>query len=95
MNATRKIEKVTDIYAFSTSDQNLEKAIAKRLNIVGQIEKEMKTDDENESIKLLRVYSEMPPEARGIMDYMLVCLCGWTMNNIIENAEETKNIIPV
>lgn len=88
-------EKITDIFKKSTSTEDIASALKERLDVVGQIMNDMMTDDENDSKKLLCIYQNSSPEERGIMDYVLVCLCGYTMHSVIENAKETGNILPI
>lgn len=76
-----------------TTDVMIKKAEEKNLDLVGQIAEEIFNDDENDTSNLLRLYKEANETERAIMDSMLVSICGWTMNTIIENAEKEENVL--
>ena len=80
-------------YKGETEDQTIKEAQENKCDIVGQIMEEMMSDDENDTERLLFAYENATEEERAIMDYVLVCLCGYTMNTIIEHAKEYKNFL--
>lgn len=76
------------IYKGDTTDEDINLAEKKGLDIVHKVFDEMGADDENETIKLLAAYKQASEAERGIMDYVLVCLCGWTMSSLIQKAND-------
>ena len=62
-------------------------AIEEDLDIVSEVQKQMFSDMENDSRILLARYSEETPEVREAMDFVLICLCGYSMESLIDKAE--------
>lgn len=59
-------------------------------DVIGKIIDEALSDTENESCRLLRNYLDADETERAIMDSVLVCLCGWTMETIIEMCGDNR-----
>lgn len=60
-------------------------------DVITQISLEMFNDDENDSQKLIDLYKAADSRERAIMDAVMVCICGWTMGHIIENAPDLED----
>lgn len=85
------MSKFYDCFKGDTTWNSIRKGIELDCDVVSQIFAEMESDTENESSKLLTAYQKSNEEERALMDYVLVCLCGYTMNTIIEHAEDAGN----
>ena len=85
------MSKFYDCFKGSTTWDNIKDGIELNCDVVNQIQIEMESDTENESYKLLTAYQRANEDERALMDYILVCLCGYTMNTIIEHAKDTEN----
>ena len=62
-------------------------AIEEDLDIVSEVQKQMFSDMENDSRILLDRYNEETPEVREAMDFVLICLCGYSIESLIDRAE--------
>ena len=76
-----------------TSDKIITEALEKDLDVVSEIYAAIATDSENESRKLLNRYLSANEQERAVMDDLLVMLCGYTMNSIIEHATNVYNYL--
>ncbi|MBQ6856858.1 MAG: hypothetical protein IJO13_07115 [Lachnospiraceae bacterium] len=72
------------VYLRSTNDSDIEKAESKSLDVITAILEEAVSDDANESSRLIDFYKSLSETERAVADYVLVCLCGWTMHTIIK-----------
>ena len=52
-------------------------------NLIPTIFAEIESDGENESEELLRYYLDCNPEARDVVDNVLMYLCGWTFETLL------------
>lgn len=77
-----------EFYLGGTKDETVERAIDYDYDVITVIKKEMETDCDWESLKLLELYLQADEKERAILDAALVCMCGWTMESIITNIEE-------
>lgn len=73
-------------YKGYTENSDVKKAMALELDIVSQIMIDMESDTENQSAMLLELYLNADEEEKGMLDYLLVSLCGYTLKTIINNA---------
>ena len=48
---------------------------------------EMSSDDENESDKLINYYEICNQQERGVIDQVLMYLCGWSFNSLLQRAQ--------
>ena len=62
-------------------------AIEEDLDIVSEVQEQMLSDMENDSRILLNRYNGETPEVREAMDFVLICLCGYSMESLIDRAE--------
>ena len=59
-------------------------------SLISTILKEMQSDTEDESNKLLLLYMISDEKERAMLDYMLVVLCGWSMKTLIEKNRASR-----
>ena len=85
------MSKFYDCYKRYTTSDTIEQGIDLNCDVVNQIYLEMDSDTENESCKLLYAYRRANEDERALMDYVLTCLCGHTMETIINTTIETEN----
>ena len=52
-------------------------------NLIPTIYAEMESDGENESEELLRYFLRCNPEARDVVDNVLMYICGWTFETLL------------
>ena len=52
-------------------------------NIIPTLFAEIESDQENESEALLRYYLDCKPEARDVVDNVLMYICGWTFETLL------------
>ena len=83
--------KFYDCFKGRTTSDTIEKGIDLNCDVVNQIYLEIESDMENESFKLLIAYRRANEEERALMDYVLTCLCGYTMETIINTTIKTEN----
>lgn len=76
-----------DVFKNHTSDEEITEALEKKLDVIGAILEAMQSDDENDSAKLLETYKDASRDERALLDYALVCITGYTMSTMIENAK--------
>lgn len=57
-------------------------------SIIMEIYNHMSSDTEDDTIHLLDLYLEADKKERAILDSMMVCICGYTMESIIFLMEE-------
>ncbi len=55
-------------------------------SVINTIFEEMTNDDQDDSSNLLAAYANATEEERAIMDYQLVCICGWSLHSLIQMA---------
>ena len=67
-----------------TKADSILKALVADADVISTIRQEAESDEENESAKLLNMYHNASDEEKAIMDSVLVTICGWTMESIIE-----------
>lgn len=79
------------VFFGNTDDEQIEYAMKEKLDVISAIKEEAMSDDENESFNLLNYYRSASDEQRSVMDCVLVCICGWTMNTIIEKSEPIED----
>lgn len=79
------------VFYGNTNDEEIKTAMRHKLDVINTIKKEAMSDDENESYNLLNYYRMATEEQRSIMDCVLVTICGWTMNTIIEKSEPIED----
>lgn len=56
------------------------------MNLIDYIDSEMGNDDEDrddQSEQLERVYLEASDEAKAVLDKAFICLCGWSLTNLV------------
>lgn len=70
-----------------TSAKTVSAALADKLSVKQLIKKELDNDSEDESEKMLKLYILANTEQRAVMDALLVCICGETMESLINNAK--------
>lgn len=66
-----------------TSVKTVNAALADKLSVKQLIKKELDNDSEDESEKMLKLYVLANAEQRAVMDALLVCICGETMESLI------------
>ena len=71
-----------------TTDEDL----AGDKDVIAYILTEMLSDDENDSTKLTDLYRQANETERAVMDSVLVCVCGWTMGHIMQEAPELEDL---
>ena len=76
-----------------TSKEFINCAIKEKYDVVTQIINSGLTDDENDSKFLLNMYLDADEKERAIMDAMLVCICGYTMESIIFSCKQHNVIL--
>lgn len=87
-NHDKSFNSFREYYYCFLNDTTLEKLKeAEEKDVISVIQEEMATDTENDSAKLIDLYQKVSKEERALLDYMLVCLCGYTMSSIIEKAK--------
>lgn len=52
--------------------------------------REMESDKEDESERILALYSMVDERERALLDYLLVALCGWTLSSLMMKNQESK-----
>lgn len=57
-------------------------------SIIMEIYNHMSSDTDDDTIHLLNLYLEADKKERAILDSMMVCICGYTMESIIFLMEE-------
>ena len=62
-------------------------AIEEDLDVISAVTQAIYTDMENDSRILLDEYDNASPEIRKAMDFVLICLCGYSMESLIDKAE--------
>jgi len=55
-------------------------------NIIPVIYEAMGTDQENDSQRLFNYYRDCNEEERAAINTMLICLCGWSFETILEKC---------
>lgn len=78
-----KVESMIRAMRNNTTDLDLQKAEDNDLDVVSAIIAEGCTDDTNESRLLIELYKNADGRDRALMDTMLICICGWSMKQII------------
>ena len=69
-----------------TTDETLNEAIIHERDIISTITEEMLADQGYDPAILLQLYKKADELERAIMDSVLMCLCGWSMESIIKNS---------
>ena len=69
------------------TEEQIDKAIEDRKDVVGCIVEEALTDIANESQRLLSFYRNSNERDRALIDTMLTFICGWRMKTLIERAD--------
>lgn len=75
----------------NTTKEDVEYAINEDLDVISQIQTEMMTDYDCDSMSVLVDYMNANEDERAIMDALLINLCGWSMGSIIKRAAEADN----
>lgn len=70
----------------TTKDETLNEAIIHERDIISTITEEMLADQGYDPAILLQLYKKADELERAIMDSVLMCLCGWSMESIIKNS---------
>lgn len=63
--------------------------------LVQTILSEMESDKDDESERILALYSMVNERDRALLDYLLVALCGWTLSSLMEKNMESKRAIDI
>ncbi len=63
--------------------------------LVQTILSEMESDKDDESERILALYSMVNERDRALLDYFLVALCGWTLSSLMEKNMESKRAIDI
>ena len=69
-----------------TKDETLNEAIIHKRDIISTITEEMLADQGYDPAILLQLYKKADELEQAIMDSVLMCLCGWSMESIIKNS---------
>lgn len=56
-------------------------------DIVTLVLMEIGSDTENESEKLIKYYNECNGQKRNVIDQVLMYLCGWSFNSLLQKAQ--------
>lgn len=70
-----------------------EKEVEKIPDIIGTMAEEIGTDNCNHSARIIEKYSEMSEEARGVVDDLIMDICGWSMNTLLGLAKMRGNYL--
>ena len=81
-------------YFGKTTDEMIDKAHTymeehPRASIPAMVYDEMEHNTDPEDGKsILELYAAATPEEKAKYDYLMVCLCGWTLGSVLEHMEE-------
>ena len=70
-----------------TSVGTVSEALKDKLNVKQLIKDTLANDSEDESEKTLTLYALATAEQRAVMDALLVCMCGETMESLIYSTK--------
>lgn len=71
-----------------TTDESVKKALENRYDVCEVLTTEILSDCDREPHAALQLYADANEHERAVMDALLINLCGWSMNSIINFAEE-------
>jgi hypothetical protein len=57
-------------------------------DIIGKIFGEMSSDGENDSEKLLEFYELVSDREKGVINRVLLYICGWTLPTLIKKVQD-------
>ena len=59
-------------------------------DVVSTIYNEIATDDYNQSARIIEKYEAMNDEQKHIVDDLLMDICGWTLDSLIDLAKDRE-----
>jgi hypothetical protein len=62
------------------------------MSIVSRVQEYMVTDDDDQSDRLLRDYQAASDVEKKAIDAALICLCGYSLKTIIEEAKHDDDM---
>lgn len=62
-------------------------------DIVSTIYNEIGADDYNQSARIIEKYDAMTSEQKAIVDDLLIDICGWAMDSLVELAKDREYFV--
>ena len=62
-------------------------------DIINTMAEEIATDSCNHSARIIEKYGWMSVEQKGIVDELIMDICGWTLHSLVELAKMRANYV--
>lgn len=57
------------------------------MSLVSRIAEAIMSDDDDQSERLIDTYQQASPEQQQAIDDCLICICGWSIPSLMEQAK--------
>lgn len=60
------------------------------MSLVSRIAEAILNDDDDQSDRLINDYNNATPDQKQAIDDALICICGWSMTTLMEQAKHDE-----
>lgn len=61
------------------------------MSVVSRIAEAILNDDDDQSERLVNDYQNATPEQKQAIDDALICICGWSLTTLMEQAKHDRD----
>jgi hypothetical protein len=62
-------------------------------DIIGVLADEISADGENDSARLIHLYENGDQGDKEVINEVLICICGWTMESLLRMAADSERCV--